>query len=666
MDGVSVGRRRRGLRFAAYLLVVAAVASSAVLGDSHAARAWSVITPVLPRSGASDGYEISTVPTNVQAQAIAIDPGTRSVFVGSDKLLSVLDERTGQQLGTVTLPGSVVALAVDTVTHRVYALQRFPQPPPVSGQNTTGMQSSIAVIDPLGLSVITTYPNLGYGPPFESTGNVLVDDPTGHRLFNASVNATLNGQFVEGATQIDTVTGTVAAVASGYEPNSLAYDPSTQELYVADRGPSGSVTILSVKGAPRDITSAEVGQAAYGIAVDPSTQSVYVANSSGPSVSVISGVSDKVVKTVTAGAIVSSVAVDTSSHTVFVTNGADGNVTVIDGATNTVTGTIQVGTPQYNVAVDPDTHSVWTTSSQSTSVTALNPIAPRFAGANRFATAAAISANEYPDGLAAAVVLARADTFPDALVGAPLAAAKNAPLLFTSGTTLPSVTAAEIRRVLPPGRTVYLLGGPSAIPNQIVAQLSALGYIPIRIAGGDWYETAVAVADALGDPSTIFLASSSDFADALTAGTTPQLRPTARFCLTSPGGVAITTNTYLQAHPGTIFAIGGPAAAADPTATPIFAADRFGTSVAVAQRFFPAATHAGIASGGTFPDALAAGAYMAATSGPLLLTPPTALSPWVAVYLAAAKSTTTSVDIFGGTAALPPAVQASAGAILSP
>lgn len=664
MDGVSVRRRRRGRGFAAYLLGMATVASSAVLGNSHAARAWSVVTPVLPRSGASDGYEISTVPTNVQAQAIAIDPGTRNVFVGSDKLLSVLDERTGQQLGTVTLPGSVVALAVDTLTHRVYALQRFPQPPPVSGQNTTGMQSSIAVIDPLGLSVITTYPNLGYGPPFESTGNVLVDDPAGHRLFNAGVNATLNSQFVEGATQIDTVTGTATAVASGYEPNALAYDPSTQELYVADRGPSGSVTILSVKGAPRDITSAQVGQVAYGIAVDPSTQSVYVANSSGPSVSVISGISDKVVKTVAAGAIVSSVGVDTSSHTVFVTNGADGNVTVIDGATNTVTGTIQVGTPQYNVAVDPDTHSVWTTSSQSTSVTALNPIAPRFAGADRFATAVAISANEYPAGLASAVVLARADTFPDALVGAPLAAAKNAPLLFTSGTTLPAVTAAEIHRVLPPGKVVYVLGGPSAIPNQIVAQLTALGYSPIRLAGRDRYATAVAIADALGDPTTIFLASGSDFADALTAGP-PAAQAHGAILLTSPGGVAITTNTYLLAHPGTVFAIGGPAAAADPAATPIFASDRFATSAAVAEQFFAAAQHAGVASGVTFPDALAAGAYMAATGGPLLLTQPTGLSSSMTSYLAAFNTTFATVDIFGGSAALSAAVQTAASAVLA-
>jgi YVTN family beta-propeller protein len=391
---------------------------------------------------------------------------------------------------------------------------------------------------------------------------------------------------------------------------------------------------------------------------------MYVANNDGPSVSVINAGTNKVVATVTAGAILSGIAVDVSSHTVFAANGADGNVTVIDGATNTVTGTIQIGTPQYRVAVDPSTHSVWTTS-LGTSITALNPVVTRFAGTNRFATAAAISANEYADNEADAVVLARADTFPDALVGAPLAAAKNAPLLFTSGTTLPVVTEAEIRRVLLPGKAAYLLGGPQAIPNQIVAQLTALGYSPIRIAGGDRFETAVAVADALGDPNTIFLASGSDFADALTAGPVAT-KAHGVILLTSPGGVEVDTLRYLGAHSGTVFAIGGPAAAADPSAIPIFGADRFATGVAVAQQFFAAATHAGIASGGAFPDALAAGAYMAATGGPLLLTQPTVLSAPIATYLAATDTTITTADIFGGSGALSASVQTATSVALGP
>jgi len=48
-------------------------------------------------------------------------------------------------------------------------------------------------------------------------------------------------------------------------------------------------------------------------------------------------------------------------------------------------------------------------------------------------------------------------------VGAALAAAKNAPLLFVNGSLTPE-TQATIVRVLPAGGTVYLLGGTAAIP----------------------------------------------------------------------------------------------------------------------------------------------------------------------------------------------------------
>jgi YVTN family beta-propeller protein len=660
MDGTQIARRGRALVVST--VVVATAATGGTVGQPGSAAASTVNAPVLAASGSSDGYRISTVQIGIQAQAIAIDPGTHTVFVGSNQLLTFIDERTAAIAGSVELPGSIVALAVDTTTHRVYALQQFPQPNPVPRQSPNAVQASIAVIDPKALSIITTYPNLGFGPAFPSTGNTLVDDPVGHRLFSGSTNVTINGNPVAGATQIDTLTGAVTAVASGYTANSLAYNPPTDTLYVADQSPSKTVTVLSVDGAPRDLTSVQVGPQPDGIAIDPSTQTVYVASNDGPSVSVIDARTNKVVTTVKVGAILSGIGVDTSSHTVFAANGADGSVTVVDGATNTVTGTIEVGAPQYRIAVDPSTHSIWTTS-LGTSITALNPIAARFAGADRFATAVAVSANEYGSNEADAVVLARADNFPDALVGAPLAAAKNAPLLFTSGTTLPAATEAEIRRVLGRGKTVYLLGGPNAIPNQIAAQLTALGYGPIRIAGADRFATAVAVADALGDPSTIFLASGSDFADALTAGPAAT-KGGGAILLTSPGAVEAETAAYLSAHATTVLAIGGPAAAADPTAIPIFGADRFATGVAVAQQFFAAATRAGIASGGAFPDALAAGAYMAAAGGPLLLTQPTGLPGSVASYLGGIDTTIVSADIFGGSAAVSAAVQTAARAVL--
>jgi hypothetical protein len=75
------------------------------------------------------------------------------------------------------------------------------------------------------------------------------------------------------------------------------------------------------------------------------------------------------------------------------------------------------------------------------------------------------------------------------------------PLLNTAGSALPAPTAAEVTRVLAQGKTVYLLGGTTAIPATIATQLTGTGYVVSRISGSDRYATAVAVADAMGDPS---------------------------------------------------------------------------------------------------------------------------------------------------------------------
>jgi putative cell wall-binding protein len=287
----------------------------------------------------------------------------------------------------------------------------------------------------------------------------------------------------------------------------------------------------------------------------------------------------------------------------------------------------------------------------------------RIAGTDRFLTAVATMNAEYPtDGSAGAVVLARADNYPDALVGTALAAAKNAPLLFVEGGLTPE-TQAGIVRVLPAHGTVYLLGGTAAIPESVATTLTSLGFTVTRYAGADRYDTALKVAIALGSPSTVFLATGTNFPDALSAG------PAAA----AAHGVVLLTNgstltpdvkAYLTAHPGTVYAVGGPAVAADPSATPLQGADRYATAAAVAAAIFSAPTSVGLASGETFPDALSGGAYQAHAGGPILLTASTVLPSSTNTYLSGAKTTITATDIFGGDAALSASVQAAITAAL--
>jgi PKD repeat protein len=287
-----------------------------------------------------------------------------------------------------------------------------------------------------------------------------------------------------------------------------------------------------------------------------------------------------------------------------------------------------------------------------------DPGMSRLSGADRFGTAVAISQASFPNGGAGAVVLARGDDYPDALVGASLAAAKNAPVLLTVGDALSSDTATELQRVLAPGGTVYILGGLESVPDSVATEVTGLGYNVVRYAGANRFATAVQVADALNDPSTVLLASGTNFPDALSAGAAAA-KVGGVVLLTDGSTLPAETGAYLAAHATKVYAIGGPAAAADSAATPLVGTNRYETSLDVAQLFFSKPGVLGFASGEAFPDALAGAALLAHQGAPLILTAPTALPAVVNTYLVSLAGTSTTAFIFGGDNAVSTSVQAA-------
>jgi subtilisin family serine protease len=251
----------------------------------------------------------------------------------------------------------------------------------------------------------------------------------------------------------------------------------------------------------------------------------------------------------------------------------------------------------------------------------------RICGNDAIGTAIAVSQAGFPaTGSATAVVLARSDFFSDALAGGPLAATVGGPLLITPGGPAGSLdprVQVEIQRVLPAGHTVYILGGPVALSSDVDVLLADLGYTVRRVQGPNEFATAVAIANQLGNPATIFEATGLDFPDPLSA-VPAAIHAHGAILLTNGATQAPETASYLSAHPPTTrYAIGGPltASGADPGATPVFGDDLFGTSGAVATTFFPNAALFGAATGRDFPDALAGGVYMATAGrlGPMLL-----------------------------------------------
>jgi putative cell wall-binding protein len=305
----------------------------------------------------------------------------------------------------------------------------------------------------------------------------------------------------------------------------------------------------------------------------------------------------------------------------------------------------------------------------------------RVQGADRVATALDASRFLFGDAPfgAEAVVLARSDLFPDALAGVPLAAASTGPLLITPPTQLDSRVAAEMQRILPVDRPVYLLGGTGALSQAVEDQVKALGYSTVtRLAGPDRFATALAIASQVeqvrgGPPSVVLVATGRNFPDALAAGAAAGFG----------GGVVVLSNDATLPPPvrdyvvhkqqvdnAIVATVGGPAEPSYPWAdAAISGADRYQTAALVADFFFvfdgAGPVVAGLATGTNFPDALSGGAVIALLGGPMLLTNPTTLNPHPGAFLAEHRATIDAAFIFGGSGAVSNVVDGQVAAAIA-
>lgn len=263
---------------------------------------------------------------------------------------------------------------------------------------------------------------------------------------------------------------------------------------------------------------------------------------------------------------------------------------------------------------------------------------------------------------AKAIVVVNENSYSDALAAAPLASAVHGALVLSRSTwrrgdPFPSCTEGDL---LEPVDTAYVIGGTAVLDPTIEASLRYQGISTItRIGGGDRYQTAARIAEAIDSlrpasaPQRVFLASGTGFADALTAGA-PAGDVFGSVLLTRGAVVPSATSAYLAARPGaTVYAVGGQAAAAVelPSVDELVGQDRYETAVLVAERFFPSPTSAVFASGALFPDAASASAYGGHVGAPVLLVRPDAVPSTVTEWARGHRAVQGSV-LPGGRAAV--------------
>ncbi len=182
--------------------------------------------------------------------------------------------------------------------------------------------------------------------------------------------------------------------------------------------------------------------------------------------------------------------------------------------------------------------------------------------------AVAISRAIFDDRSAPHAVVARMDDYADALAGSSLGYGLG-PLLFTATTgPLAAPTRTELQRVLQPGATVYLMGGPAALPASLEGELRQLGFVPVRFAGAAREDTAalagremrqLVARSPFPDLDAVVVATRGDWPDAVAAGSLgahwgmPVL-------LTAPETLHPATRAALgEFAPATVYVVGGTA-----------------------------------------------------------------------------------------------------------
>ena len=291
----------------------------------------------------------------------------------------------------------------------------------------------------------------------------------------------------------------------------------------------------------------------------------------------------------------------------------------------------------------------------------------RLGGADRVNTAVQISKYGWPNNDSGVAIIVRDDSFPDALAGTPLAYMFNAPILLTNKDTLSPDTESELDRLNP--KTILILGSYGAVSQNIENHLKSKYTQDVRRLGGvDRYDTAAKIAEYMkqetGGSTEAVVAYGENFPDALAVSSlaghnqipilltqTNSLPNSTQHALNDlgvtqtlvVGGTGVISDKVLQQLPGS---------------TRVAGSNRYETAGIIAsmtELSLPKISKTlYIATGESFPDALAGAALACQNGDPILLVDPNMSNPTVINFLQEYRNSIQQVVVLGGPGAVPP------------
>ncbi len=283
----------------------------------------------------------------------------------------------------------------------------------------------------------------------------------------------------------------------------------------------------------------------------------------------------------------------------------------------------------------------------------------RLGGSDRIATSIAVSDEGWTAGGAPTAVIANAYNYPDAMAGVPLAACLDAPILLTKG-ELPEQCLLDQLEKLGTENTI-LLGGESSVSSAFAGQLTAAGFTVERISGSDRYATCAEIARRVsqlsGNPESVFIASGSNFPDALSISPAAGVMRQPVLYADPDGGLSADILDFISGSDiSRAVILGGetavPSAAREAltgagitSIERISGRDRYQTSLAINRRYGDIldSPSVSLASGTNFPDALSGGALAARYGMPVMLVSSTSAIPGAFDYLSERSPRTTYI-----------------------
>ena len=363
-----------------------------------------------------------------------------------------------------------------------------------------------------------------------------------------------------------------------------------------------------------------------------------------------------------------------TGYAYFGTNTSPGRVVAIDLDSFTEVGSdvLDAGEDSiYSAVLDAGAgyayFGTFTDPGQVVRVRVVAPFVLRFAGPNRYATAAVVSDRGFADPDAIdTVFVAVGNDFPDAVAGAAVAGKLGAPLLLVETDSIPGATAAELTRLTPD--TIVVLGGTAVISQAVENALEGYASTVTRLAGANRYETAVAISQHgfPGSADTVIVATGLGYADALSGGPAA-VALNGPVLLTDPDELPAAVSAEItRLSPSRIIVVGGTAAVSADVFTDLQALagqvdrisgpDRYATAVAISLEAFPGGAYfAYVATGLNFPDALAGAVAAGFAGAPVLLVPGTSLPGAVSDEITRLGASV--VVVLGGVAVVSPSVE---------